>query len=128
MSDIFMVSVGIIDVLNRDNEVICSGKTLLDSAFEKDTMSGEYIPLKKIFNMGVQDVLYHETQHPPYPEKAKITCQIVSMDANNNGISHIYFTIDNLHLYNSFSQVEKILKRMPAFSLKYNDEYREINK
>jgi hypothetical protein len=121
MSNIFMVSIGDAEILNRDGEVFATGKVLLDTSFEKDVISGEFKPVNKTLKMNVCDCEYFDTKKKPYPEKIRVTCQIVSMELNSNHVSHTRFLFENIYLYNSCREIERILNRRSAFNLTYSD-------
>lgn len=123
-----MISVADVKIKNRNGEVFAKGKTLLDSAFEKDFVSGNFIPVKSIFKMYFSDVEYYETPSKPYPEFLDIICQIVSANPEENNIERFVFKVDEIYLYNGHKEVDRIIKRLPSFYLFYNDKRKTLSK
>lgn len=126
MSNVFLVSVCDCEIMNRNSEVFAKGKTLIDSSIEKDVIRGGFRPRKKLFKMTFSDCEYFNTKEKPYPEKIKLIGQIVSVEPHENEISTIEFYFNNIYLYNSYKNIEKILDKAPSFELSYSDRFSTI--
>lgn len=127
MPNRFLVSVVDVEIKNRNGEVFAKGKSLLDSIFERDFFSGDFVPINKIMKMHFCDVKYYKTLHKPYPESLYMTGQIVSADLENN-IDYFVFKIDNIYLHNGHREIQRIVDKSPSFHLYYNDKKRTLNK